>query len=243
MTIYSVFGLLAAAIVTPLCIAVVFIYSLVDSTGNRAHLVARVWAKILILVSSVKVNVSGNENIDKQGVYVFAANHSSVFDILVLLAFLPCQFRWMAKEELFRIPFFGQAMNKCGYIPINRSNPRESVRSVRRAAERIKSGTSVIIFPEGTRSKDGRIADFKRGGFTLAVMAGRPIVPISISGAARVMPPKSLSIRPTAIKVVLGSPIPTEGLDRHGQDRLMDQVRQVIIANYDPDYGKPAPNN
>ncbi|MBF0529674.1 MAG: 1-acyl-sn-glycerol-3-phosphate acyltransferase [Deltaproteobacteria bacterium] len=234
MTINSLISFLVTALITPICSAAAVIWSHLDPSGNRSHLIARVWAKTLLMVSRVKVTIEGHDNLDPKGTYVFAANHSSVFDILVLLAGLPVQFRWLAKEELFHIPIFGLAMTKCGYIPVNRSSPRESVRSLRQAAARIRSGVSVIIFPEGTRSLDGRVGEFKRGGFTLAVLAGRPIIPVSINGAHEVMPAKSLRITPHPIRIVLGRPIPTQGLDRHGQDRLMEEVRQVIIKNCIP---------
>ena len=228
-----------AAIITPLCIVASLVWSLFDRSGNGPHLVARFWAKAIMRASLVRVEVSGGEDLDPHEPYVFAANHSSIFDILVLLAYLPFQFRWLAKEELFRIPFFGASMKSIGYIPIDRSNPRAGVRSLKHAADRIRAGASVIIFPEGTRTRDGRIQDFKRGGFTLAVRAGRPVVPVSISGAFRILPPKSLKLRPGHIKIVLDRAVPTAGLDRDEQNRLIEKVRQAIISNFDPDYKGP----
>jgi len=237
LTVNSYITGLVLVLVTPPSIALAGLWAAFDRRGNGPHLVARWWARLLLWVSLVKVEVRGMENLDAAGTYVFAANHSSMFDILVLLGYLPFQFRWLAKEELFHIPGFGWAMRKAGYIPINRTNPREGVQSLKVAAEKIEAGTSVVIFPEGTRSKDGRIQDFKRGGFTIAVRSGRPIVPVSISGAARVLPSKTLALRPGRIKVVLGRPIPTAGLDRVGQADLMDQVKSAITSNFDPEYG------
>jgi len=237
LTVNSYITILVLAVVTPPMIALAGLCAVFDPRGNGSHLVARFWARLLLRASLVRVEVSGLENLDADGTYVFAANHSSLFDIPVLLAYLPFQFRWLAKEELFHIPGFGWGMRKAGYIPINRNNPREGVQSLKVAAEKIEAGTSVVIFPEGTRSKDGRIQDFKRGGFTIAVRSGRPMVPISISGAGRVLPSKTLTLRPGRIKLVLGRPIPTAGVDRGGQADLMNQVRSAITHNFDPEYG------
>jgi 1-acyl-sn-glycerol-3-phosphate acyltransferase len=231
---YSVLAVLALIIVTPPLIFMAIGWSFFQHTGNGPHLIARLWARLILMATLVKVDVTGRENLDANGTYVFAANHSSMYDILVLLACLPVQFRWLAKEELFRIPFFGRAMRKCGYIPVNRSDPREGIRSLRQAAKQIKAGASVVIFPEGTRSVDGLIGGFKKGGISLALRAGQPLVPVSISGAHRALPTHSLRVRPGPIKVVIDAPIPTAGLDRSAQTALTDQVRERIIANHDP---------
>ncbi|MEW6264343.1 MAG: lysophospholipid acyltransferase family protein [Thermodesulfobacteriota bacterium] len=237
MTLHALIVLIAAALITPLAIVTAVVWSFLDRSGNGPNLVARTWARLLVWTSLVRVQVIGREKIDINGTYVFAANHTSVFDILVLQAYLPIRFRWLAKEELFRIPFFGLAMTKCGYIPVNRSNPRAGVRSLERAAAQIRAGASVVIFPEGTRSADGTVQEFKRGGFTLAVKSGRPVVPVSISGAHRVLKTKTLKLKPGPIKIVLSRPLPTEGLDRPGQEKLAQEVRRIIMANQDPDYG------
>lgn len=235
----SILVMIFVGVVTPLCIAANLIWSFFDPTGNGPHRVARIWARLILAASRVKVEVLGAGAMDWKGPYVFAANHASTYDILVLLAYLPIQFRWMAKQELFRIPFFGWAMHRSGYIPVNRSNPREGLLSLERAAQRIRAGTSVIIFPEGTRSRDGRIHEFKRGGFTLAVKAGSPVVPVSISGTYRVLPAPHLTLTSGPVRIVLGRPIPTEGVDRDSQLDLIQRVQQEIQANFVPDYGSP----
>jgi 1-acyl-sn-glycerol-3-phosphate acyltransferase len=226
-------------VVTPMAIVAVFFLALVDRTGNGPHRVARLWGRLLVWACFVRVEVHGRENVDPDGVYVFAANHSSTLDIIILLAYLPFQFRWLAKEELFRIPFFGSTLRRVGYIPVNRTNPREGVRSLERAAERIQAGASVVIFPEGTRSQGDTVLPFKRGGFTLAVKSGKPVVPVAISGAARSLPPKTLDLRPGRVKIVIDKPIPTQGLDRPGQDRLLEEVRAAIVRRHDPEFGRP----
>ena len=237
MNINTLIVLVPLGILTPVTVFLAMTAVLFDRTANLSHSVARIWAKALLAASRVKLEVTGAENIDLEGTYIFAVNHSSMFDILVLMAALPVQFRWMAKEELFRIPVLGRGMKACGYIPVNRTNPREGVRSLTRAAEKIKAGSSVIIFPEGTRSRSGQIQEFKRGGFTLAVQSGRPIVPVSISGANRVLPAKSLSVHPGPVKVAIGSPVSTHEIGRDQHTQLMDEVRRAIISGHEPDYG------
>ena len=236
VTISGAISIAALGFITPIMMIAAALWSIFDSSGNGPHRVSRFWAWTLIKVCRTRVILSGAENLEPDGTYIFAANHSSAFDILVVMAYLPCQFRWMAKEELFQIPFFGPLLGRLGHIPVNRTNPREGVKSLKRAAERIKAGTSVVIFPEGTRSDDGEVLEFKRGGFTLASKAGRPIVPVSISGSHKVLKSNTFQLKPGRIKITIGKPIPTEGKDRGGLDELSKQVRGEITDNLDPKY-------
>ncbi|UCD33120.1 MAG: 1-acyl-sn-glycerol-3-phosphate acyltransferase, partial [Desulfobacterales bacterium] len=156
--------------------------SFISSSGDTPHRVARMWANCLLLVSGIKVSVKGYANIDPKRSYIYMSNHLSNFDIPVLLAFLPVQFRWLAKAELFKIPVFGYAMKRAGYISINRSDRKSAIKSLHQAAINVRNGTSILIFPEGTRSLEHNIQPFKKGGFVLAVDSGVPIVPIIIYG-------------------------------------------------------------
>jgi 1-acyl-sn-glycerol-3-phosphate acyltransferase len=156
------------------------------------------------------------------------ANHQSNFDILALFAGLPVQFRWLAKEELFRIPLFGWAMRRCGYIPIDRSNRKKALQGMEEAVQRIHEGASVVIFPEGTRSPDATLLPFKKGGFILALQAQVPVVPIAISGSNAIMPKHSRWIRGGAIRVDFFPAIPTAGRCAEDRDILLEEVRQSI---------------
>ena len=147
-----------------------------DRNGNIVHHYARWWAKIQLLVSGVRVKVGGLEHLDKETPYIYMSNHQGSYDIFALLSCLPVQFRWIAKRELFAIPILGWAMGAANYISIDRSGRRKALESIERAARKIKGGVSVVIFPEGTRSRDGSIQPFKRGGFTLALKSGIPII-------------------------------------------------------------------
>ena len=171
------------------------------------------------------------ENVIRDGPQIFASNHQSICDILVLAGYLPVQFRWIAKKELFRIPFMGWHMSRGGYISIDRSSLTQSARSVRAAAAQIKGGKSVVIFPEGTRSADGRLQPFKRGAFSLAIQAGVPVIPITIKGSHQVVRKGSLRIRPGRIRVVIDKPIPTKDYTIRDKALLAEKVRSVILKN------------
>ena len=192
---------------------------------------ARSWGNLNLWAAGVKVRVAGLENIDSHEPYIFASNHQGWFDIFAALGKLPVRFSWLAKEELFKIPIFGQAMHRAGYIPIDRKDHRKALTSMNRAAEVIRQGTSVFIFPEGTRSADGVIRDFKKGGFVLAAKSQQPIVPISISGSYRILPKNSWTIHPGEIRFSISRPIRTQGTDSRSRDLLMEQVREAIRAN------------
>ncbi len=196
---------------------------------------ARTWGNINLWAAGVKIVITGLDNIDLQGTYIFTSNHQGWFDIFAALGKLPVRFSWLAKEELFKIPVLGQAMYKAGYIPIDRKNHRKALVSMNRAAEVIRQGTSVFIFPEGTRSADGVMRDFKKGGFVLAAKSQQPIVPISISGSYRILPKQSWVIQPGEIKFSISKPIQTSGTDGRSRDILMEQVREAIRANLPPE--------
>jgi 1-acyl-sn-glycerol-3-phosphate acyltransferase len=198
-------------------------------TGDFVHLIARTWAYSILVASRIRVKVVGQEQFDPTRSYIFMSNHQSNFDIPVLLARLRCQFRWLAKAELFRIPIFGRGMRGAGYIPIDRSDRRAAIRSLQKAAETIRTGTSVMIFPEGTRSRDGVLRSFKKGGFVLAADAGVPIVPVVIHGTFQIMPRSGLRIRSGPVCVQVLAPIETAGYGRKGKDAILETVRSRML--------------
>ncbi len=199
-----------------------------DRTGRFLHRYGQFWARVALLLAGVRVTVNGAEKIPVDCPLIFMGNHQSNFDILTLYAGLPHHFSWIAKEELFRIPLFGLAMKRAGYLPLDRGDGRRALKTMESAAEKIRNGVSVIIFPEGTRSMDGNLLPFKRGGFLLAARAGVPIVPFTITGSAKVNPPKRLQIRPGTITITFGDPIATTGATGRKRDELIDRVRVAI---------------
>jgi 1-acyl-sn-glycerol-3-phosphate acyltransferase len=196
-----------------------------SKTGHLSHQVAIWWAKSILFVANVKVITKGGGNLEPGRSYILMANHQSNFDILALFAGLPVQFRWLAKAELFKIPIFAHGMRACGYISIDRSNRESAFQSIQRAASKMKNGVSVMIFPEGTRSLDGKLLPFKKGGFVLAADAAIPIVPITITGSFSIMPKKRLKIQSGVICLEILAPIESASRTK---DELLPAVRKVI---------------
>ena len=207
---------------------VILACALLDRKGHLAHRLSTFWLKGVIRCAGVEIEVRGLEFLKPERSYVFAANHQSQFDIPVLGVVLPFQIRWLAKESLFRIPFFGWALRATGYIPIDRSNPRRGLKSLEAAAQKVKEGFSVVIFPEGTRSPDGRLLPFKTGGFVLAIKSGQPVVPIAICGTRQIMPRGRLWVTPGKVRVKIHQPIETKGLSLREKAELAQLVYLTI---------------
>ena len=207
--------------------------SVVDPTGKAPHLIGRIWAKSILLTGRIKVKVKGLSKIDPSTSYIYMCNHQSNFDIPVLLAYLKVQFRWLAKAELFRIPLFGLAMKRAGYISIDRRDHQSAIASLKKAAKIIREGVSVIIFPEGTRSPDGRISPFKKGGFVLAIDSGVPIVPVILHGTRSIMPKKRLRIVPGTVVMEITDPIVLSGYTRNNKEALMSRIREIICETFE----------
>jgi 1-acyl-sn-glycerol-3-phosphate acyltransferase len=210
------------------------LFSFSGSGGPRIQQVGRWWARILLFLAQVQVEVEGVERLEAGQTYVFAANHRSNFDIFVLYAVLPGRFLWVAKKSLFKIPLFGQAISRMGCVPVDRDNLQEAVRSLNHAASMLQGGTSMIIFPEGTRGTSPELLPFKKGVFIMALKAGQPIVPVAISGTRFIQPRGSLQVRPGKVRVVVSSPIYPQGF-KHKED-LMAAVYEAIAAHYDPNF-------
>ncbi len=202
--------------------------SFFSKTGNSVHHVARLWGRSILWVSGLRVQVVGLENIDASRSAIYMSNHQSNFDIPVFFSALPIQFRWLAKAELFKIPIFGQGMRGAGYISVDRRDTKSAIRSLGRAAQSVREGTSVLIFPEGTRSSDGALLPFKSGGFVLAVDAGVPIVPMAVHGTFDVMPKGRKIIRRQAVRLVVRPPIDASAYTRKTKNELMESVRAAI---------------
>lgn len=211
------------------CAILAMISTLMDPSGRAYHRVALLWSKAALLAAGTRIEVAGAELIPRDQPLVFMGNHQGNFDILALFQAIPQRFSWLAKEELFKVPVFGASLRSAGYIPLNRGDSRESLRSLDTAAQLVRKGTSVAIFPEGTRSNDGNLLPFKRGGFILAAKAGVPIVPFSISGSMQINPPdKLLLLRSGIIRVRFSSPVTANGKGSQQQTILMEKVRQAV---------------
>ncbi|NOQ66146.1 MAG: 1-acylglycerol-3-phosphate O-acyltransferase [Desulfobacterales bacterium] len=190
------------------------------------------WARSICSVGGVSVSVTGTKNLDSGKPYIFAANHQSQFDILALQGFLGMDFRWLAKKELFQVPIWGPAMRRAGYIPVDRSHGRQALKSIGEAAQKISAGTSVIIFPEGTRTRDGKMQDFKSGAMVLAIKSGVDIVPVAIKGTYEILPKGKLLMNPGNVLIRIGNPIATKNYtskDRHVLAKvLQEKVTELL---------------
>jgi 1-acyl-sn-glycerol-3-phosphate acyltransferase len=202
--------------------------SLVDGSGRLAHGCMVAWARLNLRLAGVHIETRGLERLDTHGPQVLASNHQSLIDILALAAVLPVPFRFVAKAELFSVPFLGWHMRRAGYIGLQRGQPRTAARVLLEAARTIRSGVNTVIFPEGTRSEDGSLGSFKGGGFLLAIRAGVPVIPVGIAGSHRIVSKGSLEVNSGPVALVLGPPLPTSGLKVAQRDQLAEQVRASI---------------
>ncbi len=189
---------------------------------------ARHWARLFCRIAGVRVQIEGAELLQANTGYIYCANHLSQFDIFSFQGFFPFSFRWLAKEELFKVPFLGWAMTNAGSIAINRSHGREALKSLQQAAERIKAGTSVLIFPEGTRSADGTLQPFKGGAMLLAIKAGVPLVPVAFVGSYAVLPKGALLVRPGTITIKIGTPVMVTGYSSKDKQELAITIHQKV---------------
>jgi 1-acyl-sn-glycerol-3-phosphate acyltransferase len=201
---------------------------LFDHSGDTVIRLARWWSRAICRLAGVTIRVEARAALDPGHSYVFMANHLSTVDIWALFVALPIPVRMIAKKQLAAIPLFGWGMWAGRFIFIDRHNAVAARRSIDRAKERIRSGASVLLFPEGTRSRDGQLGPFKKGGFHLAIDAGAPIVPVALKGTRELMPRGSLLLRPGHVSVTIGAPISTEGLNSDDRDALLDRVREKI---------------
>ncbi|MDH4322035.1 MAG: 1-acyl-sn-glycerol-3-phosphate acyltransferase [Desulfobulbaceae bacterium] len=199
-------------------------------SASSAQRFPRLWAKILLAVSGVTVTIKGGGSLANGNPYIFAGNHQSQFDIFVLQGCLDHDFRWLAKQELFEVPVFGAAMRRVGYIPVDRTHSRAAVKSLDEAAQRIAAGTSVIIFPEGTRSGDGELLPFKSGAMVLAIKAGVPVVPMAIVGTHAILPKGRLLAKPGKVVIRLGEPIETSGYKASQKHELAERLQAAVAA-------------
>lgn len=217
------------------------IASFFDNTGVLQIRVARAWARTLLAVSGVRVNVEGLDRIDPGGSYVFVSNHLSYMDTPVALAHIPAQFRFLAKRGLFQIPFLGTHLSRAGHIPVPREDPRAAVKTLQSAAEAIQQKRiSMLIFPEGGRS-EGILRPFKEGGAYIAIRAGVPVVPLVMIGTREILPYGAGVVLSGSVTLRVLPPIDTTQLTLKGRGALTAQLRAVILNELEPARESAAP--
>jgi 1-acyl-sn-glycerol-3-phosphate acyltransferase len=197
-----------------------------DTCANE---VARNWARKAIAANGSKIKIFGIENVPTTGGVLFISNHQSNFDIPIFIGFIPRDKGFIAKVELMKVPVFRMWMKALGCIIVNRHDARQSLLALNLAAERLKEGHSLVVFPEGTRSSDGKLGHFKSGGFKLAFMAEVPIVPLTINGSMDIMPKGTSLIKSAEVEVIISPPVfPQEEKDIHD---TVEKVRGIILSN------------
>lgn len=208
---------------------------LLDRRGDGVVWCGRRWIEWILWGCRIHIETTGLGHVDREHAQIFMANHQSALDVAAVLVAVPVQFRFVGKREILWIPFIGWAAAGGGHIMIDRSDNAAAVARLKEAARRVRAGTNVIIFPEGTRSTSGALRELKSGGFHLAIQSGVPIVPISVSGSRRLTPKGSLRVRSGRLKVVIGPPIPTCGLDVDDRHVLKVRVREALLAGLAPE--------
>jgi 1-acyl-sn-glycerol-3-phosphate acyltransferase len=202
--------------------------SLFDATGRLQHRVAVRWARMVLGICGVKVDVVGAENLDPNQDYVFCSNHFSLIDTPLMFGRMPREFRILARHGLWNVPFLGWHLNRAGHLPVHRENPRAAARNIQQAADKIREGFSVLIFPEGGRTREDRMRALKPGAGYIAIRAQAPIVPMAIAGTRNILPPNSLHLRPGRAELRIGKPLATAGLEQRDAKNLMARVREAI---------------
>lgn len=227
--------MLVIGVLTVVFAAILILASLVgvpNRSGSIYDVLPRVWARCALWAGGVTVHLHGLDALAPGGTFIFVCNHVSLFDILALAGWLPRN-NFVAKAELFKIPVFGTGLRILGTVPMERTNQKAAFGAYDVAADRIKSGSSVVVFPEGTRGTDYSIRRFKKGPFVLAIKAGVPIVPVVIYGTIGILPKGKLVMHPGPIDVYLLEQVPTAGLTYDDRDTLAHDVRDRMQAVMD----------
>jgi 1-acyl-sn-glycerol-3-phosphate acyltransferase len=206
------------------------LFGMPDRAGGLYDRAPRDWGRQLLRLTGLEVTVRGLERLREGQPYVFASNHASLVDIWVLLTYLPGRLRFIAKRELYRVPLLGAALRATRTIPIDRQHREAAAQAYESAARDVRSGRSVIVFVEGTRTRTGRLQEFKKGGFVLAITAGVPVVPVYLSGTYATLRKGSIRLRRHPITLTIGEPIPTAGLTYDDRERLLERCRQWMLA-------------
>jgi len=223
------------ALATAFFATLALVLSLFTSARTASRLAGVGWARVMAWVTPMRVEVEGRENIDPHQSYVLVSNHQSQYDIFVLYGWLGVDFKWVMKQELRKVLGIGVACERLGHIFIDRSNHAAAVATLEAAKTKIVDGTSVIFFPEGTRSLDGRLMRFKRGAFRMALDLGLPILPLTVTGTRDVLPANTSDLMPGSARLIIHKPIAIEGKTAKDCQELSDRVRDVIASSLPPE--------
>lgn len=230
--IFYFLRLTLALFITIVLTTLTILLGIFDRHGKRVYCINQLWTWLVLRIARISLTVRGLENLDPSEQYVFMVNHQSNIDIPVLVQSLSqFQLRWIAKKELLWVPLFGWAMWATKHITVNRSDPGDALKSLDRAKRRMAAGISVVVFPEGTRSPNGKLLPFKKGGFLLALKTGKNIVPVTINGSGQLLPSGDWRLRSGNVEVIVEKAIMTKTFRAGSVRSLSDQVRQAIGAH------------
>src|SRR5262249_10058988 len=207
-----------------------YVSSFFRGSEDRAHGYLSHWAKVCLRLARVQITVAGLERLNPRKTYVFMPNHASFLDILLVFACIPYNFRIIVKEEVFSIPFLGLAVRSSGQIPLNRENPRKGLRSIKSAADLLSKGISIVVFPEGTRSRDGNVHEFKATLFVLPIRTQTPVVPVLIEGSYQALRRGRVLLNRCPMKLTFLEPVPADSLSDKDRASYAEKVRRILIG-------------
>ena len=212
----------------------VLIYAAISGNTDPVYRIGTRGARLALWLAGVRLEIHRLDQIPSHRAVVFMANHQSNCDPPALLAVLP-PVLVLAKKEFFRVPIIGRGMVVRGFIPVDRRNREQALEAVEKGVQALKAGKSFLVYPEGTRSPDGRLQRFKKGVFVMAIKAGAPIVPISVSGSNKIMPKGKFVMRPGGVRITFHEPVATQGSAIEDRQLIIDRVRQAILAGLEKD--------
>jgi 1-acyl-sn-glycerol-3-phosphate acyltransferase len=230
LTYLLLIPLIALATIAFGCVSL--IVGLWDKSGRQQHAIAHAWAKVLLLISLSPVTLIGSEKLHEHETAVYASNHLSYYDTPVLFAKLPFQFRILAKQSLWKIPFIGWYLNRSGQVPVDQSGVRTAIVSLNRGVATLKSGLPLVLFPEGGRAATGQTQPFLSGAAYMAIKAQLPLIPLTLVGTYELLPIHTYHLTPRPLLIIVGDPIPTIGLTTRDADTLTRRLHHVITSTY-----------
>lgn len=206
------------------------IASLTEKDGRRQHRIAQAWARCSLMIARSPIHITGLDILHDHPVAVYCSNHLSYMDTPAIFAALPFPFRILARSDLWRLPFIGWHLNRSGQIPVAVDNPRASIASLTNGVRALKSGMPLFVFPEGGRSRDGKLQDFMSGPAYMAIRAGVPAIPMALIGTYELLPMHTRAFSPRPLELRVGAPIPTTGMNARQAEALTAQIRSAILA-------------
>ena len=235
------FWFTSIALVAPLLIALV----LITRNENFIYSPIRIFIRAGLAMVGVRVEVSGIERLDPNQTYIFTPNHQSLIEVPLFVTYLGRNPAYLGKKEVFKYPVFGYGIRLMGVVPVDRSNSPAAVESAKLATENLRHGKSYVVYPEGTRSRDGHLLPFKKGAFMMAIDAGVPVVPVTVSGATKIMPKAQIKVFPSTVRITIHEPISTAGYSKQNVVELMERTKAKIFSALDETEAEsnPAPAN